>query len=155
LATQYKQGEGFFFPPWNRSKKVEELLKKSAEGGFIKGMDGYMAILHERGDLTGARFWLKRMAELGDEGAVGGYAAYLAHTPNQLDYPLDLVKGYGLMSLLLELDGGGTAKEYAESKLPEIATKMTPEQIEEAKAFAQEWKASHPPLSFFPEKLGF
>ena len=29
------------------------------------------------------------------------------------------------------------------------------EQIEQAKAFAQEWKATHPPLSYFPEKLGF
>jgi hypothetical protein len=57
--------------------------------------------------------------------------------------------------LLLELDGGGDAKVYAEDVLPEIGAKMTPEQIEEAKAFAQEWKASHPPLSFFPEKLGF
>ena len=42
-----------------------------------------------------------------------------------------------------------------EDKLTKIAAKMTPEQIEEAKAFAQEWKASHPPLSFFPDKLGF
>jgi hypothetical protein len=57
--------------------------------------------------------------------------------------------------LLLELDGGGDAKIYAEDVLPEIGAKMTPEQIEEAKAFAEEWKASHPPLSFFPDKLGF
>ncbi len=65
------------------------------------------------------------------------------------------MKGYGLISLLLELDGGGGAKEYAEDILPEIAAKMTPEQIEQAKTFAQEWKATHPPLSYFPEKLGF
>ncbi|MFJ5283777.1 hypothetical protein ACIP66_07975 [Pseudomonas sp. NPDC088429] len=32
-------------------------------------------------------------------------------------------------------------------------TKMTPEQIEAAKKFAQEWASSHPPLSFFPDKL--
>jgi hypothetical protein len=31
---------------------------------------------------------------------------------------------------------------------------MTAEQITEANRFAKEWKATHPPLSFYPEKLG-
>jgi len=31
---------------------------------------------------------------------------------------------------------------------------MTAEQIEESKIVAKEWKATHPPLSFFPDKLG-
>jgi hypothetical protein len=155
LANRYLEGKSFFFPPWNRSKKVEELLKKSAEGGYAKGMGQYMGVLHKRGDLEGARFWLEKTAAQGSQAAVGSYGAYLAHTPDQLGYPLDLVKGYGLVSLLQELDGGGGVEEYVEDKLYKIAAKMTPEQIEEAKAFAQEWKASHPPLSFFPDKLGF
>jgi len=46
-------------------------------------------------------------------------------------------------------------KEYAEDILPDIASQMTAKQIEQAKAFAKEWKATHPPLSFFPPKLGF
>lgn len=154
LAIQYRQGEGFFFPPWKRSEQIEQLLRSSSEGEFIEGMSEYMGILQEKGDLAAARILLKKIAETGDALATGSYGAYLAHTPNDLDYPLDLVKGYGLMSLLLELDGGGTAKDYAERKLPKIAAKMTPKQIEQAKAFAQEWKATHPPLSYFPEKLG-
>ncbi|WP_241077654.1 tetratricopeptide repeat protein [Phytopseudomonas seleniipraecipitans] len=155
LANQYLEGEGFFFPPWNRSKKTEELLKRSAEGGYAKAMGQYMGVLRERGDLKGARYWLEPAAGQGSQAAVGSYGAYLAHTPDQLGYPLDLVKGYGLVSLLLELDGGGGVEEYVADKLELIAAKMTPEQIEEAKAFAKEWKASHPPLSFFPDKLGF
>lgn len=39
-------------------------------------------------------------------------------------------------------------------KLPKIAAKMTQTQIAEATAFAQKWKDTHPPLSFFPDKLG-
>ena len=155
LARFYRDGRIFVFPPWDRSERIEQLMKKSAEGGYINGMGAYMGILQEKGDLAAARALLIKIAEAGDEGATGTYGAYLAHTPNTLDFPLDLVKGYGLISLLLELDGGGGAKEYAEDILPEIATKMTPEQIEQAKAFAQEWKATHPPLSYFPEKLGF
>lgn len=155
LARFYRDGRIFFFPPWDRSERIEELIKKSAEGGFVNGMGAYFGILQEKGDLAAARALLVKIAETGDEGAIRSYGAYLAHTPNTLDFPLDLVKGYGLIFLLLELDGGGGAKEYAEDILPEISAKMTPEQIEQAKAFAKKWKATHPPLSYFPEKLGF
>ncbi|WAJ37098.1 sel1 repeat family protein [Pseudomonas sp. GOM7] len=156
LAMRYKEGEGPFQWPWNKSQRIEELIKKSAEGGSIDGMNQYMIIFQERGELEKARYWLVKMAEAGDARAIGEYAADLAHTPdNRLGFPLDLVKGYGLMSLLLKLDGGGSSKDFAEDVLPDIAAKMTPEQIEEAKVFAEEWKASHPPLSYFPPKLGF
>ncbi|MGL4316368.1 MAG: tetratricopeptide repeat protein [Pseudomonas sp.] len=155
LAIQYRQGEGFFFPPWKRSERVEELMKKSSDGGDVNGMGEYMGILQEKGDLAAARDLLIEIAETGDAAATGSYGAYLSHTPNALDYPIDLVNGYGLISLLLELDGGGTSKDFAEDILPEIAAKMTPEQIEQAKVFAKKWKATHPPLSYFPEKLGF
>ncbi|MGL4316366.1 MAG: tetratricopeptide repeat protein [Pseudomonas sp.] len=155
LARFYRDGRIFFFPPWGRSERIEELMKKSAEGGYVNGMGEYLGILQVNGDMAAARTLLAKIAETGDAGAIGSYGAYLAHTPNTLDYPIDLVKGYGLISLLLELDGGGTSKNFAEDILPEIAAKMTPEQIEQAKVFAKEWKATHPPLSYFPEKLGF
>jgi hypothetical protein len=31
---------------------------------------------------------------------------------------------------------------------------MSKEQIEKAKELAKTWKANHPPLSFYPDKLG-
>lgn len=43
--------------------------------------------------------------------------------------------------------------DYVNFALPDISAKMTVEQIEKAKKLAQEWKVSHPPLSFFPDKL--
>lgn len=156
LAMRYKEGEGPFQWPWTKRQRIEELIKKSAEGGSVDGMNEYMIVFQERGELEKARYWLVNMAEAGDARAIGEYAAGLAHTPgNRLGFPLDLVKGYGLMSLLLELDGGGSSKDFAVDVLPDIAAKMTPEQIEEAKVFAEKWKASHPPLSYFPPKLGF
>ncbi|WP_434707184.1 hypothetical protein J3P75_14510 [Pseudomonas sp. R1-1] len=57
--------------------------------------------------------------------------------------------------MLTELDGGGNIQVYVESKLPKIAEKMTPAQIDVVEKYAIEWKATHLPLSFFPEKLGF
>ncbi|MFG0585432.1 tetratricopeptide repeat protein [Pseudomonas sp. zjy_9] len=155
LARLYDQGKGFFFPPWKRGEKIENLLKNSAEGGYAKGMGQYMGVLHKKGDLKGARYWLEMAAKKGSQAAVGSYGAYLAHTPDQLGYKLDLAKGYALVSLLQELDGGGGIEEYVTDKMEAISAKMTPKQIEQAKAFAEEWKATHPPLSFFPPKLGF
>jgi hypothetical protein len=155
LATQYKQGEGFFFPPWDRSKKVEELLRESAESGFPVGMMMLVEVIYKKGDMEGVRYWIEKAAETGFQNGVSSYGTYLAHEPDKVGYPLDLVKGYALTSLLLELDGGGGVYDYIPDVLEKITVKMTPEQVEEAKAFAQEWKASHPPLSFFPDKLGF
>ncbi|ROZ79298.1 sel1 repeat family protein [Pseudomonas neustonica] len=155
LASRYKEGKGFFILPWARQEAVEKWLKASAEGGNPRGMMEYVTVLYESGDMEGARHWIAQASETGFEGAIVSYGAYLAHEPDKVGYPLDRVKGYGLLSLLRELDGGGNVQVYLDDVLPVIAAKMTPEQIEEAEAFAAEWKATHPPLSFFPEKLGF
>ena len=99
------------------------------------------------------RHWIKVAAEKGYESGVTSYGAYLAHAPERFGFELDLVKGYALTSLLKELNEGGSMQSYVEEVLPEIAEKMTPDQIKEAENFAAQWKNSHPPLSFFPDKL--
>ncbi|MFG0585431.1 tetratricopeptide repeat protein [Pseudomonas sp. zjy_9] len=153
LANRYQEGKGFFFPPWKRSERVEELAKKSAEGGDINGIILYQQFLEGKKDIE--IYWTKKAVALGSAEAVYAYGSGLAHEPKDYGYPLDLVKGYGFVYMLLELDGGGGLKEYAEDILPDIASQMTAKQIKQAKAFAEEWKATHPPLSFFPPKLGF
>lgn len=106
--------------------------------------------------MDGARKWTRKASEAGLEGAITNYAAYLAHEPDMLGYPLDLVKVYGLIYVLGELNGGGWTSTYVKNMRPRIAAKMTPDQIEEAEElFAEEWKATHPPISFFPNKLGW
>ncbi|WP_417662868.1 tetratricopeptide repeat protein [Pseudomonas sp.] len=154
LAKRYFDGEGFFLP-WNRSAAVKKWVKASAEGGFPKGVFAYAGELQKDGDMEGARYWTKKAAETGLVDGVINYGSYLAHNPDRLGYPLDRVKGYGLLSLLKVLDGGGTALDYINDVMPEIAAKMTPEELEQAKVFAEEWKNTHPPVSFFPDKLGF
>jgi hypothetical protein len=43
--------------------------------------------------------------------------------------------------------------DYVNHVLPDISAKLTPAQIEKAKMLSKEWKESHPPLPFFPDKL--
>jgi hypothetical protein len=155
LAIMYKEGEKFYFPPWKRSEKIEALFKHAGESGHSIAMDYYLDILEKRGDFESVRNITVEMAQEGDASAVGSYAAYISHTPKKLGFELDLVKGYGLMYTLRELDGGGNLQVYVEDKLEAIGAKMTPEQIEEAKVFAAQWKATHPPLFFFTRKLAY
>lgn len=154
MAVSERQGKGFFFIPGKRDKSVRNWLKLSSEGGYSKAMNAYLEILYEDGNMESVRHWLEVAAETGDQEAVSNYGAYISHTPDKVGYPLDLVKGYALFTLLKELDGNGGVREYAEQKIEKIAEKMTPGQIEKSKSVAEEWKKTHPPLSFFPEKLG-
>ncbi|MCR8931445.1 MULTISPECIES: tetratricopeptide repeat protein [unclassified Pseudomonas] len=154
MAVGDRQGEGFFLLPGKRDEAISKWLKAASEGGNPKAMMEYIEILYKKGDLEGVRRWLQAAAETGDQKAISSYGSYIAHAPDQVGYPLDLVKGYALISLLKELDGGGAIQDFVQDTLEEIGSKMTPEQIESSKAVAEEWKATHSPLSFFPEKLG-
>lgn len=154
MAVSERQGEGFFLIPGKRDASVKKWLLLSSEGGYPKAMMDYLQILFEEGDMANIRHWLEIAAATGDQAAISNYGAYVAHTPDKVGYSLDLVKGYALFTLLGELDDSGGIGRYVERKSDEIREKMTPAQIEESKIMAKEWKATHPPLSFFPDKLG-
>ncbi|RVD79971.1 tetratricopeptide repeat protein [Pseudomonas koreensis] len=154
MAVSERQGEGFFLIPGKREASVKKWLLLSSEGGYPKAMMDYLQILFEEGDVVGLRHWLETAAATGDQAAISNYGAYIAHTPDKIGYPLDLVKGYALFTLLKELEDSGGIGRYVERKSEEIREKMTSEQIEKSLEVAKDWKATHPPLSFFPDKLG-
>lgn len=151
-AITIKQGDGFYLFS-SRTEDVEKWFKASAEGGYPKSMQYYHGILAEKNDWEGVRYWHHKAAETGYTSGIYNLGSYLAHEPEGFGHELDLVKAYGLISLLSELDGGGDMLGAADETLPVIAAKMTSEQIEEALEFAEEWKATHPPVSYYPDKL--
>ncbi len=153
LATEYLSGKGLFILPSKRAEAVERYMKASAEGGYPLGMMAYAEILANKKDYDGLRSWNIKAAEAGYASAVFGYGSYLSEKPSQYGFEYDPIKSYALIFTLLELDGGGGMKDYANDILPEIAAKLTSEQIEQAKQMSEEWKANHPPLSYFPDKL--
>jgi uncharacterized protein len=155
LAVAYRQNEGTFLWPGSREEAVEKWFKASAESGYPPGMMSYADILWKRNDMAGVRHWIEKAAEQGHLETVYSYGSYLAHQPDKVGYPLDLVKGYALVSLVAALDGGGSSPEFAREELPKIAAQMTPEQIKQAEAYANEWQRTHPPLSYFVNKYGF
>ncbi|WP_311968429.1 sel1 repeat family protein [Pseudomonas baltica] len=148
-----RQGEGFFLLPSKRAASVEAWMKASAEGQYPQGMMSYAAILAERGDIDGFNKWKEKAAGTGYASAVFDLACDLGHEPDKYSVPLDLVKSYGLLLLISELKGGGDIKENLGEVFPKVKAKMTSQQIDEGSKFAEHWKDSHPPLSFFPDKL--
>lgn len=153
MAVSQRQGEGYFFIPGGRDASVRRWLLLSSEGGNPKAMMEYLETLYVKGEMESTRHWLEVAAATGEQAALSNYGAYISHTPDKVGYPLDLVKGYAIFSLLKELGDSGGVQDYVDRKIEKIAEKMTPEQIEQSKIVAQEWKATHPPISFFPEKL--
>jgi hypothetical protein len=157
LGGIYEDGFGTFLIPGNRKKEIEKWYKASAEGGYAPGMSRYADLLQKFADLQGAGYWTEKAAEAGHFGSMSSYAGWTAHMPDEVGYPLDLVKAYGLTLLMAEADPGRgpSSPGYGGQVLPNVAAKMTPEQIEAGKAYAKEWAKTHPPLSRFPPKYGF
>ncbi|VVO54627.1 tetratricopeptide repeat protein [Pseudomonas fluorescens] len=153
MAVGDRQGEGFFLMPGSRDASVRKWLLLASEGGNPKAMMEYLEILFEAGEMASVRHWLEVAAATGEQAAMSNYGAYISHAPDKVGYPLDLVKGYAIFSLLKELGDSGGVQDYVERKIEKIAENMTPEQIEESKKVAKDWKDTHPPISFFPEKL--
>jgi hypothetical protein len=157
LGGIYREGFGTFLIPGSREKEIEKWYKASAKGGYPPGMNRYADFLNARGDRQGFAYWIEQSAKSGDFGAMSDYAAWAAHMPDEVGYPLNLVKAYGLTLLMAEADPGSgpSSPGYGGQVLPKVAAKMTPEQIEAGKAYAKEWAKTHPPLSRFPPKYGF
>lgn len=157
LASIYEEGFSTFWIPGSRKKEIEKWYLASAEGGYPPGMVSYGELLDSRGDSEGYGYWIAKAAEAGHFSAMSGLAAWTAHMPDEVGYPLDLVKAYGLTLLMDQADPGGgpNSPGYGGQVLPEVAAKMTPEQIEAGKAYAVEWAKTHPPLSRFPPKYGY
>lgn len=152
-AVAIKQGEGFYWWPGSRQEAVEKWYKASAEGGYPLSMQDYALLLLSKDDYTGYQYWTERAAEAGYANAVFNLGLGVSLMADDYGYEQDLVKGYGVLSLLLELDGGGGMADKAARNQERLEDQMTAEQLEKAHEFVTEWKATHPPLSFFKQKL--
>ncbi len=137
----------------SRQRRFEELMQASSENGYPKAMNYQRDFFAEKGDFESARYWFEKGAATGYADTILGYGIALALEPEKYRFKRDIVKGHALLSLLTKLDGGGGANTFALRRLPTIESQMTPEQLAASKRYAAEWEATHPPLSYFPDKL--
>ncbi|MFJ2484632.1 tetratricopeptide repeat protein [Pseudomonas sp. NPDC087639] len=155
LAIKYQEGGGVFLLPSRRSDEIEKWMKASAENGYPPAMMGFAAARIEKNDLSSFRIWNEKAAASSYVSGVFGYAYYIGEKEPKYGFTSDPVTSYALLLNLLELDGGGNVINNVNDTLPEVEKNMSKQQIESAKELAKTWKANHPPLSFFPDKLGY
>lgn len=155
LATKYQEGSGSFLLPSRRNQAIERWMKASAENGYPLAMMGLAAIMIEKNDLASFRNWNEKAADSSYVEGVFGYASYIGEEDSKYGFAFDPIKSYALLSNLLELNGGGNVVRDVNDTLPGIEKNMSKEQIEKAKELAKTWKTNHPPLSFYPDKLGY
>lgn len=155
LATKYQEGNGSFLLPSRRNQAIERWMKASAENGYPLAMMRLAAIMIDKNDLASFRFWNEKAADSGYVEGVFGYASYIGEENSKYGFAFDPIKSYALLLNLLELNGGGNVIRDVKDTLPGIEKNLSKEQLEKAKELAKTWKATHPPLSFFPDKLGY
>jgi TPR repeat protein len=156
LAVKYDKDETLIADSNLRRATIDLLLKNAAEAGFSKAMHWYSNRFPINQNHSVRREWLEKRAELNDVNGVLNYGLGLCgfyEDDNGVDreygFTKNLVKGYGLIWLVVETTRELSRHTIAREFLEETAKEMTADQITAAKAFAQSWVESHPPMSEF------
>ncbi|RKS12586.1 hypothetical protein BJ917_5825 [Pseudomonas sp. WPR_5_2] len=154
LAVKYDKDESLIADSRLRRATIDLLLRNAAEAGFPKAMHWYSNRFPINQNLPLRRQWLEKRAELNDVNGVLDYGLGLCgfyEDDNGVDkeygFSRNLVKGYGLIWLVVETTAELSRHTTAKQCLEETAKEMTTDQIAAAKTFAQQWKKSHPPMS--------
>lgn len=153
LALRYDKDTTLIPDGVVRYAAVNDLLKKAADAGFPKAMLWYSNRRPGSNDKAAKRQWLEKRVHISDVNAVldYGYALSFDYTDeedaNEYGYDRDLVKGYGLIWLVIDSTRDFSQLDTAISNLAQIGDDMTAAQIESAVTFAQDWKRTHGALS--------
>ena len=154
LARLYDKDESLITDAISRRATVNALAsEKAANAGFSKAMLWYgnrppSATIR----LRSGSGW-KRDTQLNDVNAVldHGYALAFDYTgeedADEYGFERDVVKGYGLVWLVVDTTREFLQHGTARTNLEEIGKGMTAVQIQAAIAFAQEWKSAHVAMS--------
>lgn len=156
LAVKYDKDQTLIADSSSRRATIDTLLQTAAAAGFSKAIHWYANRPLVRVNLPVRREWMEKRAALSDVNgvleygyALGGVYADDAGVDTEYGTTQDLVKGYGLIWLVVETTRELRRHSEARGNLAAIAKDMKPDQITAGKAFAKQWEMSHPPMSEF------
>ncbi|WP_160107713.1 tetratricopeptide repeat protein [Pseudomonas izuensis] len=154
LAVKYDKDASLFTNEGVRQSTIDLLLKNAAESGYSKAMHWLSNRFPANRNHPVRRQWLEKRAELNDVNGVLNYGLGLCGfyeddngVDNEYGFSRNLVKGYGLIWLVVETTTELSRHTTAKQCLEETAKEMSTDQIAAAKTFAQQWEQSHPPMS--------
>ena len=156
LAVKYDKDQTLIADSSLRRATIDLLLQTAAGAGLSKAMHWYANRPPVSTNLPVRRQWLEKRAALNDLNGVLEYGYALSGVyanddgvDTQYGTTQDLVKGYGLIWLVIETTREFRRHTEARGNLAVIAEDMTPVQITAGKAFAKQWETSHSPMSEF------
>jgi TPR repeat protein len=139
LGVMYEKGQGV-------SQNYTEAMRwyrKAADQGFAEGQYN-LGVMYEKGrgvsqNYTEAGVWFRKAADQGDADAQFnlGVTYY-----NGYGVPQNYTQAHMWFTLAASKASGDKQKKYSQWR-EEAARKMTPQQIEEARRLAREWKPSN------------
>jgi TPR repeat protein len=154
LADHYDNDHSLIPNAQERETAIDGWLKRAADAGFPKAIHWYSNRPHISHDLPVRKEWLLKWTETNDVWSLFYYASALGgvyHDEKGIDveYGLEenLVNAYGLMWLILESHKEFKARQSISDGFSQIAEDLSETDKEAGKAFAQEWKRTHPPMS--------
>lgn len=152
LGVEYRQGAGFFLTPGRRKQASKKWILAAAELDYLPAIKDILRQGVEAQDMSQRLYWTRRAVHAGDFESTANYAQWLYKPPGFLTDSPDLVKAYGYMLLLDEaqLPRLKESPYYGYVKRHRILSEMTLKQIEEGRAFAEQWKRNNPPLVKYP-----
>ncbi|CAI8763329.1 tetratricopeptide repeat protein [Pseudomonas sp. IT-P4] len=154
LAVHYDNDHSLIPNTDERETAIDGWLKRAADAGFPKAIHWYSNRPHISHDLPVRKEWLLKWTETNDVWSLRYYAYALGgayHDKNGIDveYGLEenLVNAYGLMWLIMESHKEFKGYQNISDVFSQIAETLSETDKAAGKAFAQEWKRTHPPMS--------
>lgn len=152
LGVKYLIGGGVFQTAIGDILKAQDLFRAAAQAGYVPAMNNLGSLMGFETDTSELIHWTRIAVNLGDFYATKKYAGWMTDPPSWDAGLLNWVKASGLLYLLKEAEGDNTSSSYA---LELVARKLSDSEFIVGRAFAEEWKKSHPPLSKFLPKYDY
>jgi len=153
LANRYSEGRGFFIIQNNRKKAEERLLKLAAENGSPRAQIEYAGLLAERGENEAGAKWYLAAVNQSYITALSSYA-HMFELGGFYNFPKDPIKAYSFHLIVFSLETKDYLHKATEARLKLLRKSLSPQDLETAKSFADDWIKRHPPLSLYRMKLG-
>ncbi|MCH4563089.1 sel1 repeat family protein [Halomonas sp. EGI 63088] len=154
LGNQTLEGRGWYLTNGRRLSAAEEWLRKAVDQEHVPAMVALTSVLEKEGEYSELWSWGERASLLGSRIARVVHGECLI-VPERAEYcrtEADPVQGWAMLYAVVEETGDNTAKHILEQE----RSKLTLEELEEAKALAErEWIGREPPLSNFPPRFGY
>lgn len=158
LAGSIHDGCGWHLIPGSRDKAVRYWTEQAANHGNPRAMEVMSSYAEKDKDIVGMLAWLERAANTGNINSIRNYSTYLMGGDEfTIPIPADMQsnkKAYAWLYVLThQLPPETEESAYSRSvkELSILEKKLSANEMEEAKSWANEWMKTHQVRSYFLE----